>query len=73
MSEDRLKRIEEAVARIEQGLFGDEELDQWGLVRRVGNHGKRIKRLELLAIYLSSGSVIAGVLYKVATDWWPHK
>lgn len=67
--QERLKKIEAALSRIERGLFGEQDLEHWGLVQRVANHGKRLRRLEVwLATLITAGGTIS-LLYKVATDW----
>lgn len=71
MTPDKEKKLMDSVARIEQGLFGDDQLDQWGVIRRVKNHDKRLTRLERAAIYVSAGAATVGVLYMVVTDWAP--
>lgn len=68
--EERLKKIEEALARIERGLFGEEDLEHWGLVQRVANHGKRLKRLESWAAGVVIAAGTLGLLYRVVTDWF---
>jgi hypothetical protein len=73
MTEERLKKIEESIQRIERGLFGDEELGQLGLVSRTNNHAGRIKRLERLAWAITVAMTLGGMAYKVAVDWWPKK
>lgn len=69
--------IREQLNRIERCLTGDEAMGQQGLVSRVNNHSTRIKQLELwvFRVAVGTGAVTAGIglVYKVATDWWPHR
>lgn len=78
MSEDaEIRKIQEALERIERGMFGEAKTGHLGLVTRMNNHAKRIGALERLRIYYVAAAVGAGgsigLLYKVATDWWPHR
>jgi hypothetical protein len=66
---DRLKKIEDALARIERGLFGEKDNDHWGLVLRVANHSKRLRRLEIWAASLVTAGGVVALIYKVGTDW----
>lgn len=62
--------MRDSIKRIEAGLFGNESMDQPGLVARVKNHGQRIKRLERVMGYIvCTATVIAGI-YHVAMDLW---
>lgn len=73
---ERLKKIEAAVERIERGMFGDEKLDQFGLISRVANHATRLKTLEIVVFRVGASAVgagfVIGLLYKLATDWLPR-
>jgi hypothetical protein len=73
MSDDRLKNIEEAVRRIESGMFDDEELNHIGVIGVQKQHGERITRIERAGIYLVVPLEFSGMAYKIAVDWWPHK
>lgn len=67
--EQRLKHIEDSLRRIEQGLFGDESLGQFGLVSRMNNHAQRIKRMENWLLGLTAAGSTIGLVYKLAVDW----
>lgn len=75
MSATETQDIKEQLNRIERCLVGDPEMGQLGLVARTNNHAGRIKRLEMwvfrigVAAAVSAG--VVGLIYKVATDWWP--
>jgi hypothetical protein len=73
MSDERLQRIEEAVSRIERGMFGDEELKFPGIIATQENHGHRLSRLEMwvfrVGVSVAAGGTVLGVVYKLAVDW----
>lgn len=74
---DRLEKMQQTLARIEGAVLGDEAAGHLGLVSRMNNHAKRIKKLELWvyrvgATALGVVSVIT-VAYKLLTDLWPRK
>lgn len=68
MTEGELTEIRDAVKRIEAGMFGDDQLDQPGLISRVKNHNVRIKRLERVSIYVSGAAGAVIVIYHVLID-----
>lgn len=74
---ERLERMEKTLERLANAVLGDREAGHLGLVARMENHAGRIKSLERWRMYyaaVGSGVVAAiGVLYKLATDWWPRR
>lgn len=69
---ERLSQIHQSQQRIERWLLGDRDGGQRGLIEKHERLHSRVTRLELIAVYLAAICVIAGVLYKVVTDWWPR-
>jgi hypothetical protein len=57
-----------SLRRIESGLFGDDKLDQLGLVGRVKNHAQRIKRIERLTFYMTGAAAAVVVVYHTLVD-----
>lgn len=74
---DRLERMERTLDRLATAVLGDKEAGHLGLVERVNNYAGRIKSLERWRMYyaaIGTGIIgVVGVLYKLATDWWPRK
>lgn len=73
-SESRqLTSMQRTLERIEHCVIGDPAAGQIGLVARVNDHAKRLKRLERYCLYLvSAGAVLVG-MYRVLTDWFPKR
>lgn len=71
---ERLKKIETSVDRIERGMFGDEDLDQSGIITRQANHEGRIKTLEIWVFRVGAtalgASAVLGLIYRLALDWF---
>ena len=60
---DRLKTIELGVAAIENAINGDR-----GLVKRMDNHGWRLRKIETVIAIGSAGFVATGVVLVYAKD-----
>lgn len=77
MSEFEKQELKAQLNRIERCLTGDSDMGQLGLVSRVDNHDGRLKRIERWVFQVvTSAALMTGlcvIIYKVMTDWWPHK
>lgn len=73
---ETLREMREDQIRVQVAVMGDEKAGHLGLVARMNNHARRIGRLEVWLYRIAGGatliSFIVGVVYKVATDWWPR-
>lgn len=70
--DERLKKIERSVERIEQCVIGDPEIGQLGLVSRTNNHAKRIAALERVGVYIAGAGGLLALIWSVWTQW-PRK
>lgn len=68
MTPDEMTEMRDSVRRIEAGLFGDEKLDQVGLIGRVKSHGKRIARVERVMVYLTGAAMAVIAVYHIVVD-----
>jgi hypothetical protein len=73
MSDKDLEDLKAAIRRIELAIIGDQAMGQLGIIRRLNNHGERIKQLENFRwkwVWLATGAlVVVTVLYGLLRDW----
>lgn len=67
--ETRLERIERKLDRVVLAVYGDEEAGAMGLVFRVNNHAKRLRRIERIVAYVIGAAFIVGAAWRIFTEW----
>lgn len=68
MTPEEITEMRDSMRRIEAGLFGDEKLDQMGLIGRVRSHSKRLARLERVLLYVSGAAFAVVAIYHIFAD-----
>ncbi len=69
MTPEGEKKLIDSVARIEQGMFGDEQLGQPGLIKRVSNVEKWQGSWTIRIARFTGGIAVIFILAKYAFDW----
>ncbi len=66
---NELQDLKEQLDRIERALVGDDEYGQFGIVKTINEHDKRISALERVGLYLAGGGAVIGLIWTVWSQW----